>query len=60
MIKIICAIFAIAIKSLEIYLSNSNLLMEKSAIYFKLLAQKKEINKQTANILFYKNQVFVL
>lgn len=45
---------AVIIKDLEIHLSNSNLPMRKSAIYFKFLAQKREISKQTASALYYK------
>lgn len=36
MIKNIYAILAIIIKNLEVYLSNSNLLIGKSAIYLML------------------------
>ena len=53
MIRVIYAIFAIAIKDLEVHLGNSNLLLRKSAIWFELLAQKSETSKQTANILYY-------
>ena len=45
---------AIAIEDLEVRLSNSNLLIGKSAICFELSAQKREIGKQTAGALYYK------
>lgn len=51
-----CAIFAIAIKDLAVRLSNSNLAMEKSAICFEILAQKREIDKQMASALYFKYQ----
>ena len=35
----------IAIKDFEMHLSNLNLLIEKNAICFELLASKKEISK---------------
>ena len=54
MIKVICAILAIAIKDLEVHLSNPHLLLEKSAICFEFLAQKGETGKQTASIQYYK------
>ena len=44
---------AIAIKDLEVRLSNSNLLVGKSVIRFELLAQKGETSKQTAGALYY-------
>lgn len=42
----------VKIKDLEVCLSNSNLLLEKNAIWFKLLTQKSEIDKQTTGILY--------
>lgn len=36
---------AVVIKNLEVYLSNLNLLIEKNANFFKLLAQKEETDK---------------
>lgn len=45
--KIICTIFAVGIKDLEMRLKNTILQMEKSAICLKSLAQK-ETNKQMA------------
>ena len=53
-IKVIYAMFVIAIEDLKMYLSNSNLPLEKSAIWFELLAQKGETGKQTASALYYK------
>lgn len=47
--------FVVAIKDLEIKLSNLNLLTKKIAICFKLLAQKREIDKQTVIALDDKN-----
>ena len=44
---------AVAIEDLEVHLGNSNLPLRKSAIWFELLAQKKETDKQTACILYY-------
>lgn len=46
MIKVICSILTVIIKDLELCLSNSNLPMRKSAIWFKFLAQKEETSKQ--------------
>ena len=40
----------VAIEDLEVHLGNSNLPLEKSAIWFKLLAQKRETGKQTTGI----------
>ena len=54
MIKVVCIIFAIAIKDLEVYLSNWNLPTWKNVIYFEPLAQKKETGKQMAGALYYK------
>ena len=53
MIRVVCAIFTIAIKDLEVCLSNLNLPLGKSAIWFKLSAQKEETSKQTAGALYY-------
>lgn len=54
MIKVICALLAIAIKDLEIYWGNANLFLGKSTIWFELLSQKRETYKQMANALDYK------
>ena len=54
MIKVIYAILVVAIKDLEMYLSNSNLLIRKNAICFEPLVQKRETGKQTADALYYK------
>lgn len=51
---VVCTIFAIAIKDLEIRLGNPNLLTGKSTIWFKLLASKRESGKQITSILYYK------
>ena len=53
MIRVICAIFTVAIENLKVHLDNSNLFLKKNAIQFELLAQKKEIDKQIAGILYY-------
>ena len=45
---------AIIIKDLEVRLGNLNLLLGKNAIWFELLAQKKETSKQIAGILNYQ------
>lgn len=45
MIRVICAILAIAIKDLEIRLGNSNLPLGKSIICFEPLAQKEKTDK---------------
>lgn len=55
MIKIIYAILAIAIKDLEMQLSNLNLAIKKSIICFKLLTQKKKLVKQTVNTPYNEN-----
>ncbi len=54
MIRVVCAILAVAIKDLEVRLCNLNLLLRKKAIWFKLLAQKGETSKQTAGTLYYQ------
>lgn len=54
MIRVVCTIFIVGIKDLEICFSNTNLLLRKSEICFKSLAQKGEISKQTANVLYSK------
>lgn len=46
--------FTIVIEDLKMHLNNSNLPIENNIICFKLLAQKKDIDKQTASILYYK------
>ena len=53
-IKVVYAILAVAVKDLEVPLSNSNLPTEKSASCFELLAQKRETGKQTADALYHK------
>lgn len=44
-----CVMLATVIKDQEIHFSNANLPLRKSAICFELLAEKKEISKQTAD-----------
>ena len=44
--------FALIIKDLEVCLGNSNLLLEKSAVWFEPLAQKRKTGKQIADILY--------
>lgn len=53
MIRGIYVIFIIAIKDLEFYVSNSNLLLEKRVIWFDPSAQKGDASKYTTDILFY-------
>lgn len=48
MIKVVCAIFAVTIEDVKVCLSNSNLPLEKSAIWFESLAHNGETDKQTA------------
>ena len=45
---------AVAIEDLEVWLSNSNLPVEKSTIRFEPSAQKGETGKQTADALYYQ------
>lgn len=54
MIRVVCAMLAVAIEDLEVRLSNSNLPTGKSAIRFEPSAQKGEAGKQTAGALYYK------
>ena len=54
MIIVICTMLAIAIEDLEMCLGNLNLPLGKNAIRFEPLAQKGEINKQTAGALYYQ------
>ena len=51
MIRVVCAMFAVAIEDLKVCLGNLNLPLRKSTIWFELLAQKEETGKQTANTL---------
>ena len=53
MIRVVCAILAIAIEDLEMRLSNLYLPLGKSAILFEPSAQKGETGKQTAGTLYY-------
>lgn len=55
-IRVVYAIFAIAIKDLEIHVDNLNLLLRKSIIWFESLAQKRETSKQIADTQCYKYQ----
>ena len=55
MIRVIYAIHAVTIEDLKMRLGNSNLLLRKSAIRFKPLTQKREIDKQTACALYYQH-----
>lgn len=43
MIKVVYAIFPIAIKDLEVRFANSNLPLGKNVIKFELLAEKKRL-----------------
>lgn len=54
MIKVVYVILAITIEDLEMCLNNSNLPIGKSAIFFELWAQKREIGKQITGALYYK------
>ncbi len=42
MIRVVCAMLAVAIKDLEFYLGNMNLPLGKNAIRFEPSAQKEE------------------
>lgn len=53
MIRVVCAIFIVVIKDLEMHLNNSNLPLKKSPIWFESLAQKRETSKQTTDALYY-------
>ena len=44
-IRVVCAIFTVAIKDLEVCLGNSNLPLGKNAIRFESWAQKRETGK---------------
>ncbi len=54
MIRVICAILAVAMKDLNMRLGNLNLPLGKSAIQFEPSAQKGETGKQTASALYYQ------
>lgn len=54
MIRVVCTTLAIVIKDLESLWNNLNLLLKKNAIRFELSAQKGEIGKQTADVLYYQ------
>ena len=45
---------AIRIEDLKMYLGHLNLLLDKNIIWLEPLAQKGEIGKQTASILYYQ------
>ncbi len=53
MIKVVCAMFAIAIEILGVQLSNLNLSMGKSAIQFESLVQKGKTGEQMDNIIYF-------
>ena len=53
MIKVICAMLAVAIEDLEVQIGNSNLLLGRNAIAFEPLPQKLETGKQTTSALYY-------
>ena len=44
----------VAIKDLKIRLGHLNLLLRKNAIWFKRLAQKREIGKHIVGVLYYQ------
>ncbi len=52
MIRVVCAILAIAIEDLEVQFSNLNLLVGKSAIRFESLVYKGETGKQMAGAIY--------
>ena len=54
MIRVVYAMLTVAIEDLEMHLDNSNLPLEKSAIWFEPSTKKKETGKQTASILYYQ------
>ena len=54
MIRVVCAMLAVAIEDLEVRLGNSNLPLGKSAIRFEPSAQKVETGKQTTSALYYQ------
>lgn len=53
-IKLVCAILAIAVEDLEVCYDNANLFLGKSTIWFGPLAQKGETDKQTTDVLYNK------
>lgn len=53
-IRVVLAMLTIAIKNLEKHLKNSNLIIKKSAICFKSVAQKRKTDNQTSGALYYK------
>ncbi len=54
MIRVIYAMFVIAIKDLKVYIGNLNLPLGENAIWFELLGQKNETGKQMAGALYYQ------
>ena len=54
MIRVLYAMFVLAMKDLEAYLDNSNLFLRQSAIWFELSTPKKKNSKQSASILYYQ------
>ena len=54
MIRVVCAIFAVATEDLEVRLGNLNLPLGNSAIWFEPSAQKVETSKQTTSALYYQ------
>lgn len=59
-IRIVYAIGDVAIKDLEVRFGDLNQPIEKNAIWFELLAQKEEPDKQITGALYYQYQEFVL
>ncbi len=53
MIRVVCAILAIAIENLEVQLSNLNLPVGKSAIRFEPLVQKGKTGEQMADAIYF-------
>ncbi len=52
--RVVCALLVVAIKGPEVHLGNSNLPLEKSAIWFEPSTQKGKTDKQTADALYYQ------
>lgn len=60
MIRVVCAILVIIIEDLKVHFDDRNLFLERTAIWFEPLAQKKETSKQTTDALYYQFKESVL
>ena len=58
-IKIICAIFTIAIEDLKLRMNNKNLLWRKSVIWFEPYIQKAKKMNTLYYFFYYRSQILI-